>query len=100
MANEIKVQTHRGKNVATGEWMDWDFDEVMVNGMRVAFVPHVENATMRLLRPLTEPTIAEIHAEVVKQRAEQGKPSVTASVARLPDPDQIRAAAKQLKKGA
>lgn len=96
--NSVTLQTFRGINEATGDVVDWDLDEVLVNGQRVGFVPHQPEATFRLVRFMTEPTIKEVHAEVVRQRAEQGKPSVADHVSRLPTPEAVASAVRRVRK--
>jgi hypothetical protein len=98
--NTIVLQTFKGTNVATGEEVVYDLDEVKVNGQRVAFVPHVEGAQIRTLRQISPPTLAKIVEAVKAQRAAQNKPAISDKVSEPPTPEEMRAAAKQLKKGA
>ncbi len=95
MENKIELKTLRAQNPVTREWKDWPVDEIRVNDTRVGIVHHVENAPICLVRLLSQPTIDAIHAEVRKQRGEQGKPSIADAVSKLPEPEQLKAAMKK-----
>jgi hypothetical protein len=89
MNNEIKLQTFKGKNVATGEEVEWDLDEVLVNGQRVAFVPHAANSGIRFLRILSAPTKKEIQDAVRTQRKAQDKADISDVTTEPPAPEKL-----------
>lgn len=98
--NEFVLQTFVAINVATGEPVTWDLDEVKCNGRRVAFVPHKVGAGIRLLAPMSGPTLATLVDFVKTEREKQGKPAISDTVAMPPEPEELRKAAAKLRKGA
>ena len=92
--NIVTLNTLVGTNIATGEAVIHDLDEVKINGARVGLVPHVDGARLRLLRLMTKPVEEHLLSEVKRLRAEQGKPDVSDELSRLPSPEEVSKALK------
>lgn len=96
MANEITLNTVKGKNVLTGEEQECDLDEIRCNGARIGFVTHAEGSGVRFLRILSEPTRQEVISKVQLLRAEQGKKPIGNLSSMPPSPEKMREAIRQL----
>lgn len=74
-----------------------DLDDVLVDGRRVALLPRVEGAVMRLVAQATPAKAEELRAEAARIRAEQGQPPISDRIMGVPNADAIRAYEKKRK---
>lgn len=97
MNNKITLQTLAGVIAGSTETMEHDCDEIKCNEKRCGFVGHAEGSMIRFLPWVQSPnTKAEIHAEVVRLRAEQGKEPISDKFSSAPSPEKLRAAIAEL----
>jgi hypothetical protein len=76
-----------------------DLDEIRVNGRRIGFAPHCENAVVRFVRLLKPAEAKAVHEKVAELRRERNMPPLAERTMQAPDPAAIRAAAAAAKKG-
>lgn len=95
MSHQILIQTLVGQVLGGKDVIEWDRDEIKVDGQRVGFIPHSENAPLLMVRRLDAALLEEIRAAAREQRAAQNKPSVGDGLSQPPDPDKLPKGAKR-----
>lgn len=79
---------------------EMDFDDLLVNGRRVGFVPHCAKAVVRFVRLLSVGEQESVRNRVAEIRAEQGRPPIAERTMQPPDPkDMLRAESMDRKRG-
>jgi hypothetical protein len=72
-------------------------DEVRVDGRRVGYCPHCENAVVRFVRLPDRSQAEAVRAEVARIRQEAGRWGISERTMQPPDPQVIRAFERQRK---